>query len=771
MRGVFSRRWDIQEGAYSMTDGRESEFPEIPGYRVVRLLGRGGWGIVYEAIQERINRRVALKLLWPQPVASWAERVQREARVTARLRHPNIVTIYDADWVGERFYLAMELVEGGTLADRIERGPLSFEESVPILISIGEALDYAHRKDVIHRDVKPQNIMFRDDGTAVLTDFGIAREREGARLTVAGFLIGTPEYMSPQVLAQQPADASSDLYSLGIVLFEMLTGDVPFEADSTIQLTELHRRAPIPKRPEIEDVWPILTRLLAKEPSKRYPSAAALVADLRVLHHEPAVPGPPPPPLWPQAIRWALLALIAVAAIYPLLMLSLAPQSFCSFFGSGAAGAQLGAVADMALRTAARMRPESVCVDIAAKHFSASARERLSEILRWDDPTRQDTELRVLLADLNDFPAPVQNRRDVVRVGTDIERVLERLALIERALQEFSAELDEARHEKHLDERRRRLEALDSRLNEAQEWLSEDPRIQALRSVVAAALARLELPKMVDIAGGCFQMGSPTIEDDRYADERRHRVCVESYRLGEREVTVKQFRKFVEATGYQTDAEQKAGGQTGCWAYDAQEKNKPWNYRDWASWRKPHKEQKTRDDQPVTCVSWYDAKSYVDWLSHASKTSVRLPTEAEWEYAARAETPGARFWGSHKSCEFANVADVGNGWNKKGSFPCDDGYRWVAPVGQYKKNPWGLYDILGNVAEWTCSEYDEEYNGREKLCTDEHGIVPRVLRGGSWSTGPKQVRAAYRDRNFAHERYSFVGFRIAADRDPTDPSR
>lgn len=277
-------------------------------------------------------------------------------------------------------------------------------------------------------------------------------------------------------------------------------------------------------------------------------------------------------------------------------------------------------------------------------------------------------------------------------------------------------------------------------------------------------LQRAKLLNMVDIEGGCFQMGSPATEEARDNDEHQHQVCVEKFRLGEKEVTVDEFGRFVEATGYLTDAERNAWGNAGCWALDAQDVDGEWNHRAWANWRKPHKNEATSGDHPVTCVSWHDAQAYVDWLNRETGASVRLPTEAEWEYAARAGTSSARFWGNEvdeSACRFASVADVGHQWAE--GFPCDDGYEWTAPVGKRQPNSWGLYDIFGNVSEWTCSAYDPEYGGNENKCAQGDAEVPRVLRGGSWYSGPPAVRAAYRDRNYSGTRYSFLGFRIAED--------
>lgn len=271
-------------------------------------------------------------------------------------------------------------------------------------------------------------------------------------------------------------------------------------------------------------------------------------------------------------------------------------------------------------------------------------------------------------------------------------------------------------------------------------------------------------PEMVVVAGGCYQMGSPQGEKDRENDERQHQACVKGFHIAKHELTVKEFGRFVEATGYQTDAERNEGGEAGCWSLDPGAQDNGWNYHAWASWRKPIMQQSTVDDHPVSCVSWNDAQAYISWLNEATNQHYRLPTETEWEYAARAGTTTSRFWGAgvdQQACLNANVADKGNNWQD--GFPCSDGYEWIAPIGRFQANSWGLHDVLGNVWEWTCSAYDEGYGGRENECVPATSDAPRVLRGGSWYSGPKPVRSAYRDRAFAEYRYSFLGFRLLRD--------
>ncbi|PVV26999.1 MAG: hypothetical protein B6D79_04475 [gamma proteobacterium symbiont of Ctena orbiculata] len=260
-------------------------------------------------------------------------------------------------------------------------------------------------------------------------------------------------------------------------------------------------------------------------------------------------------------------------------------------------------------------------------------------------------------------------------------------------------------------------------------------------------------------------MGSPPGEEGRDKDERQHTVCINhDFRLGKREVTVAQFRRFVQDTGYRTDAEKNTGGLEGCWSYDSDGDHKE-VYIKQVNWQKPNKFQQNIDEHPVSCVSWYDALAYIDWLNKRYQASFRLVTEAEWEYAARSKSKLARYWGSDVNgdvCKYANVADRESGLEY--GFPCDDGYRWVSPVGGNRKaNAWGLHDMLGNVHEWTCSLYDKDYQGSETVCADPEDQGRRVLRGGSWGSKPRNLRLAHRSKNEPYARYYTLGFRLAQE--------
>ncbi len=241
---------------------------------------------VYLANQERFDRDVALKVMAPALAAdkNYGERFMREARIAARFSHPNIIAVYDVGVQGDYYYIAMEYHPGGDLKERLKKN-MTTRQAMSILRQIAAALDYAHNKGFIHRDVKPDNILFRDDGSAVLTDFGIARTVSGnTQMTQLGMVVGTPKYMSPEQARGQELDSRSDLYSLGIVFYEMLLGYVPFDGNDSIAIGIKHVKEPVPRLPaQLSALQPLVDGLLAKTPEQRYATGRELITDLDQL--------------------------------------------------------------------------------------------------------------------------------------------------------------------------------------------------------------------------------------------------------------------------------------------------------------------------------------------------------------------------------------------------------------------------------------------------------------------------------------------------------
>ncbi len=285
-------------------------------YEITERLGRGGMAEVYRGYHANLDRYVAIKVLhaFLADDPEFKNRFEKEARNIARLKHPNIVQVYDFDYdtASESYYMVMELVEGPTLKDRLfkvsEQGKkLPIAESLRIVREAASALAYAHAQSMVHRDVKPGNLMLDRDQRVVLTDFGIAKIVKGAQFTATGGMVGTPAYMAPEQGLGEPGDERSDLYSLGVILYQLMTGQLPYDAETPLAVILKHLNEPIPsaraRNPDVpEDVDQIIMRLLSKDPATRYQNALELIADLErvergeplgmALHFEPPLPTP-----------------------------------------------------------------------------------------------------------------------------------------------------------------------------------------------------------------------------------------------------------------------------------------------------------------------------------------------------------------------------------------------------------------------------------------------------------------------------------------------
>jgi hypothetical protein len=317
-------------------------------YELVELIGRGGMSSVWRSHDRLLDRTVAIKVLHEQYTTDeeYVERFRREARSVAQLSHPNIVTVIDRGEEGGRQYIVFEYVEGENLKQVIERsGPLPVRDALLLALQMARALGFAHGRGLIHRDVKPQNVLLNEDGQAKMTDFGIARSVDVEGVTITGTVLGTSEYIAPEQARGQRVDALTDVYSLGVVLYELLTGGVPFQGENFVSIALRHVNEPAPsvldQRPDVPPrLGMAIERAMAKRPEDRFASMDELVAELEACLDEldplseqaTMVSRPVSQPrrrraerprrrrrggaiLWPIAALVAILAVAALAAL------------------------------------------------------------------------------------------------------------------------------------------------------------------------------------------------------------------------------------------------------------------------------------------------------------------------------------------------------------------------------------------------------------------------------------------------------------------------
>ena len=715
-------------------------------YRILSLLGRGGMADVYRAEDERLGREVALKAVPPEFARDpeRVERFEREVRAAARLSHPNIVTVHEfGQGAGQHFY-TMELMPGGDLKARIREHPEGMPPSEvrAIAAAIARALDYAHKRGYVHRDVKPENILFWEDGTPQLTDFGIARAMGSETgITDTGMIIGSPHYMSPEQAQGLEVDGRSDLYSLGVVLYEMLTGRLPFDAPNTFAVGLSHIKDPVPDLPRALAEWqPVVDRLLAKSPEDRYGSAGELAEVLG----EDRLPRPAATPVLPVERKSDPISDAPPWAPYTRLMpegSEVVPTSQAGESGTrlveppkprrtlqaAVAGSVLAlavvGIGYLALRDtsdpkdervsgggSARVRTEPVQTEPMQtepeRPTRSANREQAQEPVRYGSLTLDlnPSDARVTLPDVT------PRYRPGVRLREGTHRVL-------------------VRREGYREAIRRVKVSGASRVRIALEK----------RGPSAGESRVFDGMEFVWIPPGVFRMGAASQHaDDNERPVTRVRITRGVW-LGKYEVTQGQWESVMGSN--------------------------PSRYRNCGT------------NCPVETVSWNDVQEFVRKFNRKSgERRYRLPTEAEWEYAARGGTNtdtyagDLRIRGKYDAPLLARISWYGgnSGVNYAGGYDCSGWEKTQYgssrcgphPVGRKAPNEFGLHDMLGGVWEWVGDWYGN-YPGR--TVTDPVGPnsgSARVIRGGSWGSEARHCRSGYRYGHSPVRRYGILGFRL-----------
>ena len=638
-------------------------------YIIIRPLGSGGMADVYLAHDPRLDREVAVKIPHAGELsAETLARLVNEAQLVAQLEDPTIVPLYEYGEQDGRPYLVMRYMPGGSLAGRLADRRYDPADALPIIERVAAALDYAHSRGVIHRDVKPGNILFDDTGAAFLSDFGIARfvdptgDLTARRLTATGLVHGTAAYLSPeQAQGIRQPDGRSDVYSLGAVLFEMLTGDVPYHAKSSIQQAVQHVVAPVPsiveRRPDLPvALQAVIERALAKQPDARYPTAAALATDLRrvVSGQEPSIVVLSPP----EPVVGAPVVIDAIPPAAPSPQKRRVAPAWA--WGGLLAAAGLALAAGIVLgNRGERTHPTPTAVSTTAETAAGG--------IAAPRPT--------LTSPATAAPVPTEAP--------------------------------------------------------ATEAPTEAPATETPLSPPG----NFPLTEQVLIPAGPFLMGSDAGESDA-APARI--VTLDVFWIDKTEVTNAQYAAFLNEQGNQVE-----GGVA--WVDFSDEQvllttdGLVFRPRDGFA------------DHPVVEVSWYGARAY------CLRVGRRLPTEAEWEKAARGEDSRTYPWGEDSlTCAAANFWEQPNGCVGR-----------TMPVGSYPAgvSPYGALDMAGNVWEWVEDWYDPAYysTGPGDNPTGPANGDSRVQRGGSYFDPGQTVRTFHRFRGWPINLYRNVGFRCATD--------
>lgn len=611
--------------------------PDLTGkslgrYHILEQLGEGGMATVYKARDLNLDRDVAVKVIRTDIFGSsilerMLKRFQREGRTLGKLTHPNIVPILDFGEHGGAPFLVMPYLPGGTLKQKL-KGQIPYRDAVKMLIPVAQALAHAHQQGIIHRDVKPANILLTRTGELMLSDFGIAKiidSEETRDLTSTGVGIGTPEYMAPEQGMGQ-ADERADLYALGIVLYEMITGRIPFRANTPMAVLLKKREEPLPRPKQFTPDLPqamenLLIKALAREPSQRYQTAQEFLNALERLTRDESVTVEMPR-LKKNTLNWIAAGI----------------GGFVFLVLCGVGLFAMSRLIGIDSRPTEPIIVESPNIPISSQVANPTAQK---DIPTYFVPTTTQpvvfTESPTLIPVI-----PTSNPNEI----SDVYGI-----------------------------------------------------------------------SMRYIPAGTFSMGS----DRGEADERPvHVVDLPAFYMDKYEVTNILYKACVDA------------GQCQSPQLDSAIRSHYYGNSEF-------------NDYPVIVVSWSAAKTYCEWRG------ARLPSEAEWEKAARGTDGRTYPWGEGINCNRANYGEpkrcVGD----------------TTRVGSYEngKSPYGLYDMVGNVWEWVNDWYDVYPGGDPSLYPTDYGQVYRVVRGGSWGTKEFFVRSSFRGWPDSEFPYGSIGFRCA----------
>jgi serine/threonine protein kinase/formylglycine-generating enzyme required for sulfatase activity len=758
-------------------------------YHILEQLGEGGMAVVYKAFDTRLETDVAVKVIrtdnLPQnAVARALKRFEREAKALARLTHPNIVSVTDYGEQDGSPYLVMKYLPGGTLKQKMGK-PIPWQEALKMLLPIAEALDYAHSQNMIHRDVKPSNILLTDRGQPMLTDFGIAKIldlEETIDLTGTSAAVGTPEYMAPEQATAKSVDHRADIYALGIVLYEMVTGRKPFIADTPLAVLFKHVSDPLPSPkkyvPNLPDgVEKVLLKALAKQPEDRYQSMAEMVEGLERLKGFDMQPVWKPlsegatrtntiegklhretPPAEPKAVKtstakqnsgvkvtfWALgfIVIVFVISMAVLNNMNKPPAiipteiNMLSFTqtSDGDITPTISFTSTPAITlTVASSQPilyiiqEGDSLESIAQKFNLNNDGSL--IIYYANQTVMEENGGVIFVGQTiTIPPPGSTLSTTTPIPADLPRgrLIEYRVLPGDTLAGIAAKFNSLAD--NIIETNKIEDANALQVGQLIQipvnLVTPSPTMPSMSTPFPTEITDSKGVSMMLVPAGEFTMGSNNGETN---EKPVHIVNLNAFYMDKYEVTNALYEACVDVGV--CDPPHEISSYTHASYYGNPQ----------------------YDNYPVVMLDWSQAKSYCEWRD------ARLPTEAEWEKAARGADNSTYPWGEGIDDTYANYY-----------FTVGD----TTAIGSYGKgkSPYGIYDMSGNVSEWVADWYSNTYYQNSPLM-DPRGPASgpgHVIRGGGWLNTDRDVRASRRPSpsdGVTPFDFSF-GFRCARDANP-----
>jgi len=771
-------------------------------YEILEFMGRGGMGAVYKARQKKPDRVVVLKVLDRSKWDSQRDRLrfEREAQAVARLKHPNVVAVYEFGELNGQPYFTMEYVEGKTLKQHVRHNALDKVEICQLILAVIRAIGYAHLRGVIHRDLKPDNIMVDLEGRPRILDFGLARlameegEESLARLTETGEIMGTPAYMSPEQTFARPdeVDTRTDIYSVGVILYELLAGQSPYQLDPTRPLETLYKiREVQPDRPSAVnshldgDMDAIILKAIEKDKESRYQSARELADDLeRYLNSEPVAARDSTKFYELRKLMWRYRRLVA-----PVLSAAVAVTAVSGVFIWRLAASKQLAERNAAQAEQARVQSEEdqqalMTMLVKVEGLRDTINARIDEG-HWAEAYRIATIAEGVIpseAEAQGLKQSVRQRiaEAVFSSGQRIYRLTEDMQLQEA--RGVLAKLESAVEGLDLPELQQQVADISTDFDD-EAWAAcrrklyrEGGSIAVLRSFLSQcpnSPHRQDAQEMLaDLAGSIRYTEWPFGPEE--AGNRQQRTAqVLGIPVSKPLVLDEQTQLdlvLIPAGEFLMGSSQDEGApnerprhrvRIGAPFYIGAREVTVAQYRSVMGVEAGEPEGEagqTAEQQqqtPVSGVSWYEAVRFCENLSLQLGVAARLPTEAEWEYACRS---GAR-------TRFYYEDDLRHTRLKDFAWYSANSGGGPQPVAQKLPNTWDLYDMHGNMLEWCSDWYDRAYYADSPVVSPSGPVSGeyKVLRGGNWSNSPSELRCAYRVSNDPDEGRIIDGFRVVVE--------